>query len=170
MVVGESEVFVRVMATHKLYDSNEIAVPLASISGTEPPVALVGAIGDPKFNVTEAGVLYYPGNSPERVLFPTDLQVIGATAVNGFLGLSFFTPKHLGTVPEDCTVYECDATKINFCPGDSQRLLSNQKNCVANEKTTGFLQHSPGVVLRPRVRWLFYNDVNTTKHTPPRFN
>lgn len=158
VVVGTAEIFVRVNSIPA-----SSATPLAAVSSVEPPEVLVGNIGDPHFNITEAGVLYHPGDSPERVLFAPDTQVTGATAKNGFLGLAMYEAQYVANVDEECVVYRCDTSTVHWCPGDTLRLLAGRE-CVPDGKTTGFVQHSPGVVLRPRARWVFVpGHVHTAK-------
>lgn len=167
--VGATEVYVRVITEYEYYHddgaSQSDSTPLSAVAGNEPLMPLSGAIADSRFNATESGVQFNSGASPERVLFPPSMQLSGSTAGNGYFGAAMFRPDAVRDVAEDCEVRACDFGSAVVCPDDADQYRALVAPCPEVRKSTGFVQHAPGIVVRPRARWDFFGNFYSVSRT-----
>lgn len=166
VIVGETEIYVRVITEAEYYDAAvRSSTPLSAVAGNEPPMPLSGAIADTRFNATESGVQFDSGDSPERVLFPPNLQMSGSTAGQGYFGAAMFRPDAVRDVSENCGVRACDFGSVVLCPDDAEQYRALVGLCPEVRRSTGFTQHAPGIVVRPRARWDFYGSFYSKTRT-----
>ena len=166
VIVGETEIYVRVITEAEYYDAAvRSSTPLSAVAGNEPRMPLSGAIADTRFNATESGVQFDSGDSPERVLFPPDLQISGSTAGHGYFGAAMFQPDAVRDVAENCDVRACDFGSVVVCPDDADQYRALTMTCPEIHKSTGFVQHAPGIVVRPRARWDFFGTAYNVSRT-----